>query len=99
MSYPPPLYSGDSGEPSATRRAADQPPDLSYANGTTVSYLATGTSTAGLFGLYRWNMAAGPGGPGPHFHRSIAESFFVLSGVVQIYDGTGWTDSFPGDFV
>jgi len=23
-------------------------------------------STGGLFGLYRWNMAAGPGGPDPH---------------------------------
>lgn len=98
MSYPPPLYAGDAGEISATTRSAEQPPDLAYPNGTTVSYLATGAATGGLFGLYRWDMAAGPGGPGPHFHRTIAESFFILSGVVQIYDGTSWADAGSGDF-
>ena len=37
-------------------------------------------------------------GPSPHFHRSITESFFVLSGTVRLHDGTGWTDAGPGDF-
>ena len=39
-----------------------------------------GASTGGLFGLYRWNMGVEPSGPGPHYHRTIAESFYVLDG-------------------
>jgi mannose-6-phosphate isomerase-like protein (cupin superfamily) len=99
VSYPPPIYDGDGGEASARFRPADHPPDLRYESGNTVDYLATGASTGGLFGLYRWNMGPKPSGPGPHFHRTIAESFFVLSGTVRIYDGRRWIDTRPGDFV
>jgi mannose-6-phosphate isomerase-like protein (cupin superfamily) len=99
MSYPPPRYLGDEGERSATYRPAGHPPEWTYANGNTVHYLATGASTNGLFGLYRWEMGLEPSGPGPHFHRSITESFFILSGTVRIYDGNTWIDAVPGDFV
>ena len=37
-------------------------------------------------------------GPGPHFHRTMSESFFVLTGTVLIYDGTAWVETHPGDF-
>jgi hypothetical protein len=53
-----------------------------------VHYLATGATTGGDFGLYRWEMAGPPSGPAPHFHRSITESFYVLSGTVGLYDGS-----------
>jgi mannose-6-phosphate isomerase-like protein (cupin superfamily) len=99
MSYPDPRYLGDGGEISATYRASDAPPDLRYESGTTVSYLATGSSTHGLFGLYRWDMAPGPGGPDPHFHRTMSESFFVLAGTITIFDGREWIDTRPGDFI
>ena len=99
MTYPPDRYHGEHGEVSATYRPASAAPDLTYASGGTAHYLATGASTDGLFGLYRWNMAAAPSGPGPHFHRSMAESFFVLTGVIRIYDGEKWVDAEPGDFV
>jgi mannose-6-phosphate isomerase-like protein (cupin superfamily) len=99
VSYPEPRYLGDGGEVSATYRAADAPPDLTYESGTTVHYLATGSSTHGLFGLYRWEMAAGPGGPSPHFHRTITESFYVLAGTIRIFDGRHWIDTRPGDFI
>ena len=62
-------------------------------------YLATGASTDGQLGLYRWEMGPGPGGPDPHFHRSITESFYVLSGTIRLHDGNGWTDGRPGDFL
>ena len=39
------------------------------------------------------------GGPGPHFHRTIQESFFVVSGTIKIYDGQAWRDTGPGDFI
>jgi len=86
VSYPEPRYLGDSGETTATYRPAGREPDIAYAAGTTVHYLATGASTGGLFGLYRWDMGPNPSGPDPHFHRTIAESFFILSGSVRIYD-------------
>jgi len=99
MTYPDPRYLADTGETSATYRPTDHAPDLTYPNGNTVQYLATGASTGRLFGLYRWEMGPEPSGPGPHFHRSIAESFYVLSGSVRIYDGSRWIDTRPGDFV
>ncbi|RFU38355.1 cupin domain-containing protein [Actinomadura logoneensis] len=99
MTYPAPRYHGDKGETSATYRPDSSEPDFSYENGTRVHYLATGASTGGKFGLYRWEMSATPNGPSPHFHRSISESFYVLSGAVRIFDGTTWLDTSPGDWV
>lgn len=97
MSYPPPRHLAESGEASARLRAADAPPDLLLGT-TSVHYLATGAGTDGEFGLYRWDMA-GPGGPDPHFHRTISESFLVLSGTVRLYDGRRWRDARAGDFL
>jgi mannose-6-phosphate isomerase-like protein (cupin superfamily) len=97
MSYPDPRYHGDSGEASATVRPAGADPEL-LLPATNVHYLATGATTGGDFGLYRWEMTGAPTGPAPHFHRSITESFYVLSGTVQLYDGTGWADAHPGDY-
>lgn len=99
MSYPEPRYLGPSGEATATYRAADQAPDLVYPNGTRCHYLATGKTTRGLFGLYRWEMPAEPSGPGPHFHRTMTESFYVLAGSIRIYDGRQWVETQPGDFI
>jgi quercetin dioxygenase-like cupin family protein len=99
MSYPPPRYTGDTGEASATLRRHDQPPELVQSNGGAVHYLATDATTAGEFGLYRWDFGTGPSGPDPHFHRTISESFFILSGVVSVYDGKDWVDAHPGDFL
>ena len=60
-------------------------------------YLATGATTGGDFGLYRWEMAGPPSGPAPHFHRSIT----VLRAVRH-----GWalrrqrlTDAGAGDYL
>jgi mannose-6-phosphate isomerase-like protein (cupin superfamily) len=99
MSYPEPIYVGDGGEASATYRPADHEPELVYGNGTRAHYLMRGEWSRGLFGLYRWDMSAEKTGPGPHFHRSITESFYVLSGSIRIYDGRRWVDTSPGDFV
>ncbi len=44
-------------------------------------------------------MGPAPTGPGPHFHRSITESFYVLSGTVRLHDGRQWIDGHPGDFL
>ncbi|MDP9225285.1 MAG: cupin domain-containing protein [Actinomycetota bacterium] len=99
MSYPEPRYLGPSGEATATYRAADRAPDLVFPNGTNCHYLATGNTTRGLFGLYRWEMGPEPSGPGPHFHRTMTESFYVLAGSIRIYDGRQWIETEPGDFI
>ena len=97
MSYPAPVYLGQGGEVTARFRAVDTPPELPRPGGA-AHYLATGASTDGRFGLYRWDMGVEPGGAQPHFHRTISESFFVLSGAIELYDGTDWRASGPGDF-
>jgi len=99
MTYPQPRYLGSGGQISANHRPAGGTPELTYQGGNTVHYLATGASTNGEFGLYLWTMGPGPSGPEPHFHRSISESFYVLSGTIRIYDGDRWIDTRPGDFV
>jgi mannose-6-phosphate isomerase-like protein (cupin superfamily) len=99
MSYPAPRYLGEPGLANATFRRADHDPEVRYPSGGAAHYLATGASTNGQFGLYRWEMAATQGGPGPHFHRTISESFYVLTGSIELFDGSAWVDGRPGDFL
>jgi mannose-6-phosphate isomerase-like protein (cupin superfamily) len=98
VTYPPARYFGTKGEVSAVSRPHDTPADIEYAHGGKAHYLATGATTNGQFGLYKWDMGPQPRGADPHFHRSISESFFILSGTVRIYDGATWADAVPGDF-
>jgi mannose-6-phosphate isomerase-like protein (cupin superfamily) len=99
VSYPEPRYFGDTGEVTARMRIADASPELTNSAGGSVHYLATGAGTGGEFGLYRWNFGTARSGPDPHFHRTISESFFVLDGVVTLYDGSKWVDAGAGDFL
>jgi mannose-6-phosphate isomerase-like protein (cupin superfamily) len=80
-------------------RADSAPPDISYPNGVTCEYLVRGADTTGRFGLYRWTFGAEESGPNAHFHRSISEQFYVLSGRVRLYDGRQWVTATSGDFL
>jgi mannose-6-phosphate isomerase-like protein (cupin superfamily) len=93
FSPPPPPHPPPS-HPRKTR--ADH--DL-VGNTGSVDYLATGASTNGDYGLYRWNMGPEPSGPDAHFHKSLSESFFVLSGTIRLFDGSTWIDGRPGDYL
>lgn len=99
MTYPESRYLGPDGEKTTRMRAAASSPDLARADGTAIHYLATGASTDGLFGLYRLDMGPAAAGAAPHFHRTMAESFFVLAGAMRVFDGNEWRDAGPGDFV
>jgi mannose-6-phosphate isomerase-like protein (cupin superfamily) len=99
MSYPAPRYHGETGEVNATFRAVGAAPDFVNPAGTRIHYLATGASSDGEFGLYRYEMGPKPGGPGPHFHRTLSESFFVLAGAMRLFDGDRWVDATSGDFL
>ena len=39
------------------------------------------------------------GGTSTHFHRTISESFFILSGTLRVFDGRRWLDANQGDFL
>lgn len=99
MSYPPVSYRGEGGEISAWLRPSSAPADLTYASGGTCEYLATGDRTGGRFGLYRWTFGEDESGPDTHFHRTISEQFYVLSGEVRLYDGAAWITARSGDFL
>ena len=99
MTYPAARYHGDGGEVSARFRPVGQDPDFVSPGGTRIHYLATGATSDGDFGLYRYEMTAQRGGPGPHFHRTMSESFHVLSGTVRLYDGQQWVEATAGDFL
>jgi len=99
MSYPDPRYLGDKGEISAKFRPADQGPELRIGSGIAVRYLATGASTNGEFGLYRWDAGPHTRGPSAHYHRTMSESFFILSGTVRLFNGERWIDATAGDFL
>ncbi|ANZ34755.1 cupin [Lentzea guizhouensis] len=98
MSYPEQVYFGEGGEVNATFRPASTPIDTGTPDGG-VHYLATTETTRGEFGLYRVVMKPRAGGPATHFHRTISESFFILNGVVRLYNGDKWVDARAGDFL
>ncbi len=97
--YPPARYTADEPEVSAWLKRGDEPPDYDAFGLVQYRYLANQEATAGDYGLYRVEIAAKGGGPGPHFHRAMSEAFFVLSGTVTLYDGTGWTEAHRNDFL
>ena len=99
MSYPDPRYFGDKGEINAGFRPAGQEPELLIGSNTAVRYLATGASTHGQFGLYRWDAKPHTRGPNAHFHKTMSESFFILAGTVRLFNGERWIDARAGDFL
>jgi quercetin dioxygenase-like cupin family protein len=66
---------------------------------TTAGLVATGATTDGRYGLFRWDMSAATGGASPHYHRTFAEAFYVLDGRIQLFDGTAWRPGTVGDFL
>lgn len=79
----------------AVHRAAD-PPDL--VGPPTVRFVAPGARTAGRYGLFEYRMPASSPGARPHYHRTFSESFYVLTGELTIFDGSGWSPFGPGDY-
>lgn len=94
MSFPP-----ETGEISARFRPPAEVPDIIMGSGSQARLVAPGSLTGGLFGLFEWNMPGRGGGPDGHFHKTFSESFYVLSGTMQLYDGARWVSATPGDFL
>lgn len=98
LEYPEPRYHGDRGEVNAVFRPADTPPEVSSPGGAT-HYLATSESTGGEYGLYKAVLGPRSAGAAPHFHATISESFYILSGQLELYDGDTWITGRTGDFL
>jgi mannose-6-phosphate isomerase-like protein (cupin superfamily) len=92
-------YEGELGEVSATGVSQVEMRALTMKSGTVARFVATGSSTQGDFGLYRWEMPANTGGATGHFHRTFSESFYVLDGSPSFFDGESWTEASPGFFL
>lgn len=97
--YPPVRYTKDQPEVSASLRRGDQLADYDAFGVIQYHYLANMAKTDGDYGLYRVDLGPKAGGPGPHFHRAMSEAFFVLSGAIELYDGSDWTTGGTGDFL
>jgi mannose-6-phosphate isomerase-like protein (cupin superfamily) len=99
MSYPDPRYFGDRGEVNAAFRSADVEAEVQNPSGNRTHFLATSALTRGEFGLYKIDMAPRSPGPSTHFHKTISESFFILSGEVELFDGEQWITARRDDFL
>jgi mannose-6-phosphate isomerase-like protein (cupin superfamily) len=97
--YPPARFTKDQPEVSARLRRSTDPPDYDSFGLVKYHYLANMDATDGDYGLFKVDLSPNSGGPGPHFHRGISEAFFVVSGIVKLYNGTDWVDGNQGDFL
>ena len=91
-------YDGD-GEVSSILVPGDAAPTIRFASGTVAHLVARGSLTDGRFGLFRWDMPGRSGGASPHFHRGFSDSFFVLSGTVDLWTGSAWQAATAGDYL
>ena len=90
-------YHGDGDVRALLRRPGDV--EALRLRSTLARFVAPGSLTGGRFGLFQWDMAARAGGASPHFHRTFSESFYLLSGSVELYDGARWIAAQDGDFL
>ncbi|KAB8189174.1 cupin domain-containing protein [Nonomuraea phyllanthi] len=97
--YPEIIYPSDQGEVSATFRPAGTPPEFTTPGGGHFHYLSTRLTTDGLFGLYKNRMGPAVGGTSTHFHKTMSEAFYVLSGEIHAFDGERWFDVSEGDYL
>jgi uncharacterized RmlC-like cupin family protein len=92
-------YMDDQGEVSAVMYRTGDAEQLKI--GTTLAtFVAPGSHSEGRFGLYRWDIAGNsPSGARGHFHRTFSESFYVLEGTIELFNGETWAPAVPGDFL
>jgi quercetin dioxygenase-like cupin family protein len=93
-------YLGETGESSAILRAGLEPVPMNAGpDATLATFVAPGSVTGGEFGLFRWDMPAGSGRSGIHFHRGFSESFYVMSGTMRLWNGDTWVEVSEGGFL
>jgi quercetin dioxygenase-like cupin family protein len=91
-------YTGETGEATGINRQFNEVSPLKI-GATMARFLVPGSLTGGRFGLFHWDVGQGGGTANPHFHRTFSESFYVLAGNVELYNGNEWMKTSPGDFL
>jgi quercetin dioxygenase-like cupin family protein len=66
--------------------------------GNTYRILVTGAQTGGEFAVMDFSIPPG-GGPGPHAHANIQESFYVIEGEIEVKSEAGTYIAKKGSFV
>lgn len=89
---------GAGGDALVTARPALEVPDV-RTPAQTIRFTAPGSVTQGRFGLFECRMQPRSGGPGPHYHQTFSESFYVVSGELALYAAGDWTTARAGDFL
>ena len=98
--YPPPSYPGSAGEASAWVRAGRHPARAdACGGGGAAHYLATGATTGGAFGLYRWDMGPEPSGPCRTSTAASPSRSSCSAARCGCTTGGSWIDAGPGDFL
>jgi mannose-6-phosphate isomerase-like protein (cupin superfamily) len=92
-------YPNDVGDVNARFRTGEDVEQLTLRSGTVARFVAPGSVTSGQFGLFEWHMQPRSGGPAAHFHKTFSESFYVMSGMVRLYNGEDWAEARQGDFL
>lgn len=85
--------------PSTDRATLSRPGPVLDLGRSRVTVLADAAATGGVYSLYRFDLQPRAGGPRPHYHRGFAESFAVLEGDVELYDGADWVAAGAGDHI
>jgi quercetin dioxygenase-like cupin family protein len=92
-------YVGESGEGTGLLRTGVPSLAMGSGDATQATFVAPGSVTGGEFGLFRWDMPATSGSSGQHFHRGFSESFYVISGTMQLFGGGKWNEVSEGGFL
>lgn len=91
-------YLGDTGEINAVYRPSGESTTVTRPV-STATFVAPGSVTNGQYGLFRWDMRPGSGGPDAHFHKTFSEAFYLLDGTVGLFNGDKWVDAKAGDYL
>ncbi len=60
--------------------------------------VATGSLTAGRYGMVEYHVAPHSPGAAPHVHHTFSESFYVLAGELTVYHAGVWEPFGSGDY-
>jgi quercetin dioxygenase-like cupin family protein len=85
-------------DPLVAARPRDQVPVLE-SDSSAIRFVAPGAVTQGEFGLFEYRLGPRGAGPGPHFHRTFSESFYVVSGELTVYADNEWRKAGAGDYL
>lgn len=65
-------------------------PSAVTGTGIQLSFLAGVEATGGAYSVIEYELPPASLGAPPHYHKKLVESFYVLSGVMTLFESSGW---------